>query len=168
MLALAALSGAMLAGCTPEAPVETTPPPTSAAPTVSEEEARAAWEAYQSRLSELDDDPGAATEADFREVATAEVAEAQMENFALAANLRVRIEGERSTTQFSFDAAQATAAVCVDVSDERYLQNGDVDVTDPDAPLVQAFAAAFERDGDDVVVVSGDSRDEAEDQQCAG
>lgn len=39
MLALAALSGAMLAGCTPEAPVETTPPPTPAEPTVSEEEA---------------------------------------------------------------------------------------------------------------------------------
>ncbi len=166
MLAVAALSGAMLAGCTPEAPVETTPPATSAAPTVSEEEARAAWEAYQSRLSELDDDPGAASREDFLEVATAGVADAQLENFEAAEGLRLRIEGPRTTARFSY-ADDATALVCVDVSQERYIQNGEADVTPTDAPPVQAFEAAFERNASDAVVVSRDVRDEDKDESCS-
>lgn len=162
MLALAALSGAMLAGCTPEAPVETTPPPTSAAPTVSEEEARAAWEAYQAALSDAGAEPESASLDQLEAVASSELARQQFESFEQAAALGARVEGERSTQNFLFEAEPLEAAVCVDISSERLINASGEDITPSDQAGQLSRVVSFASE-DSRLLVSADRSHEASD-----
>ncbi|WAC66885.1 hypothetical protein OVA14_03690 [Agrococcus sp. SL85] len=144
-LALAAIAGALLAGCTPEPPAETTPPPT-AEPSVSEEDARAAWEVYQQRLSELGAQPESAELEDLLTVAGSDLAQDQLENMQRAADRRIRVEGNRRTSAFEFDQAaqSARAAVCIDVSDERVVgdEGREIETGEPRTTIARSVTFA--------------------------
>lgn len=150
-VALASVAALVLVGCTPDEPVETTPPP-SVEPTAEVEEAlavaRQAWDAYRAQLTEFGADPSSASLEPLQEVATQDVAERQLENFADAAARRVHTEGNRTTTAFEasdLSSAPASVAVnvCVDLTQERYVGDEGVDLTPDDREPTRASTVTF-------------------------
>lgn len=145
-VAIAAVAALALVGCTPEEPTETTPPATPS-PSVNEQQlsaaARASWDRYQVRISELGADPSSANLDTLLEVATPDVASFLLDNFEAAADRRIHTEGERETTAFQLvdfsDAPQSiTAVACVDVSRERIVADEGGDFTLEQDPLQES------------------------------
>ncbi len=139
-IALASMAGLMLAGCgQPVEPVESTPAtdPSPEASSTRATEARAAWDAYQTRLSELGREPSGAALDPLLEVATAEHARFLLENFEAAADRRIHTEGRRRTISFEVDEARSDSErlrvmVCEDLSEERLMGDEGQDLTPAD------------------------------------
>ena len=177
--ALAATASALLAGCSPTAPTETTPA-TSASEThgVDERqlsvETREAWDAYQAVLTEFGAEPALATRERLLDVATAEVTDVLLANFQDAANRRIHTEGTRQTMNFQLaDIADApgfiTAHVCVDVSGERVMGDEGIDLTPADREALQASAVEFSLAPDrERYLVDGQSSIEEEVAEACG
>lgn len=175
VVALASMAALMLAGCTPEEPVETTPAETSTAAVHDErrsfEAAREAWDAYQARIVELEADPARATLESLKDVAAEELARALVADLERSAALQVRTEGQRSTTAFTpSDLAGAPyevmASACVDVSRVRVLGADGSDHTPAGFGPQLSYSVAFERtDGDEPFVVSSADRYEGTEEQ---
>lgn len=160
-LALASVTTLIVVGCTPEEPVESTPPP-SESPLSSSvdgeltETLRAAWDRYQSLLSELGEDPASATVEDLLEVATPGHASFLAENFEDAAERRIHTEGVRSTSLFALEPqAQhepALVSLCEDLSAERLIGDEGEDLTPPEQQEPRSRSVTFvESEGDFVV-----------------
>lgn len=173
VVALASMAALVLAGCTPEEPVETTQRPsasTAAAPDQDEllVEARASWDRYQRLVTQFGAEPETASLELLLDVATPEVAEYLLENFEQAAQRRIHTEGERVTRSFELsDVADApasvTAVVCVDLSDERVIADEGGDFTPEREPLQLSLVTLVRQESaSDYVVASESPHEEAE------
>lgn len=159
-IALSALTALALLGCTPEQPTETTPPPTpaTAEPTMSDSDvmaaARQAWDAYETRLSELGEEPSSATREPLLEVATPEFTDFLLQNFQDAANRHIHTEGPRSTTAFealdlSDSPGRVVVSLCQDLSQERLMGDEGIDLTPPEQAEPRSRTVVLTRSGDD-------------------
>lgn len=163
-IALASIAALVLVGCTPEGPTPsatTAPASTEATPANDEhvEAARTGWELYQSRLSEIGEDPASATIDPLLEIATPEHADFLLENFGAAADRRIHTEGSRATTAFdlresSNDSGELQVALCEDVSDERLVGDEGQDLTRPDQTALRSRFVDFVRTDDGRYIIA--------------
>lgn len=129
-LALAAIAGALLVGCTPEPPAETTPPPT-AEPTASEEEALASSAAstYERFLNEKVAmiASGSADAAALEGIATEGYAELVALEVQVTIDQGFVMEGAYAIDDFEVAAREGDrleANVCIDNSLIQATQDG--------------------------------------------
>ncbi len=180
--ALVVGASVVLSGCTPPAPTETTsaaptPSTSSTAPSLDEAtllaNARAAWDAYQVRMSEFGANPASATLEPLEEVATADFAAFLLQNLKAAADRRLHTEGQRTTTEFTpADLTNAprtlSVHVCVDLSGERVVGDEGIEITpQPESPQSQTVEFV-DQGADSRYLVAGvrDFDGAAEDAPC--
>ncbi len=176
-VAIAAVAAIALVGCTPEEPTETTPAatpaatPAESAPTEPVEESRRAWDAYQSRIAELEADPSSATLDSLEQVAQPDLASALLSELERSAALEVRTTGERVTTAFELVDIDATGlqvqvTACVDVSDVRVIDTEGRDRTPPELGPKLGYSVTLARDDvpDRFLVASADAYGGAEER----
>ena len=168
----------VVAGCTPEEPVESSPPSTAPTtdPPLSDEqllaEARDAWDAYRAQVTAFAAEPASATLEPLLDVASPDFAAFLLENFEDAADRRFHSEGRQTTVSFEpldidLESEAVTAAVCMDQSEERIIGDEGTDLTPADREPLDSSTVEFETaDDESRLVVAGVSAFEGASDPC--
>lgn len=166
-LALAAIAGALLAGCTPEPPAETTPPPT-AEPTVSDEELATQmfedyWDAFDSVQGQEVVDPAA-----FDEIASPDLAQqiaANVEQDYRAEFWSTGVPSLQTTTATRRDGA-LQVQYCADMTSVLPVLEGEVSERLPNSDVL-IYEGTIETTDQSAVFVALTSGGPAETGSCS-